>query len=445
VANVSEEYQEKHNQEYKKAPVLEEINAQAKTIIWLLAASVGLLMIGYGLVMPIFAKRLSDMGAGVDALGYMTMAFAVGQFLFAPILGAVADKRGRRPLILVALGVIIVANAAYLVASEPWMYIFIRFWQGALTAGLLPASIGVVSDLMPANSRAKWIGILMSSYMGGFIFGPFVGGVLYDTWGFGAPFVVSAVFGAIGLIFGLLKLPETRWLNLYADPEKTATNEVTTAKKAVLPRPFYLFATLLALDFLVMFVFAFIEPQMAFYFYEQLKFSTTQFGLLVGVYALAMVIGQATLGKLSDRFGRKPIILVGLLMNMSFYIGLAVARDYSVHLVVAAIAGIGASLIMPALSAFYIDISSEEHRSRIMGIKESAAALGGAAGPLLVAIVSQFVTPQIVFLISAGMTFGGFLLALAVLRRPRSLPEPELVGFPTPNPDPEPERELVAR
>ena len=66
---------------------------------------------------------------------------------------------------------------------------------GALTAGLFPASMGVVADIMPAKERAKWIGIVMGGYGAGFIFGPVIGGVLYDNFGFAAPFVISATLG----------------------------------------------------------------------------------------------------------------------------------------------------------------------------------------------------------------------------------------------------------
>ena len=76
----------------------------AHTIVFLLAASVGLMMTGYGIVMPVFARRLDELGAGVAALGFMTMAFALAQFALAPFMGNLADRFGRRPLVLLALG-----------------------------------------------------------------------------------------------------------------------------------------------------------------------------------------------------------------------------------------------------------------------------------------------------------------------------------------------------
>jgi MFS family permease len=69
---------------------------RARRVIMLLAASVGLMMTGYGIVMPVFARRLGEFGSGVEALGLMTMAFAIAQFLLAPFMGTLADRFGRR-------------------------------------------------------------------------------------------------------------------------------------------------------------------------------------------------------------------------------------------------------------------------------------------------------------------------------------------------------------
>src|SRR5262245_27662043 len=103
---------------------------QVRRIIMLLAASVGLMMTGYGIVMPIFAKRLGEFGSGVEALGFMTMAFAIAQFLLAPFMGTLADRFGRRPLILLGLAGVVAANVAYLLVESTNGYIVVRFFQG---------------------------------------------------------------------------------------------------------------------------------------------------------------------------------------------------------------------------------------------------------------------------------------------------------------------------
>jgi MFS family permease len=115
--------------------------SETKRILYLLAACIALTMTGYGIVMPVFAKRIGELGSGVQALGLMTMSFAFAQFLLSPFMGSFADRFGRRPLILIALAGEVIANGAYLYAQSVPLYIAIRFFQGGISAGLLPAAL----------------------------------------------------------------------------------------------------------------------------------------------------------------------------------------------------------------------------------------------------------------------------------------------------------------
>ena len=170
---------------------------RSRVIVLLLAASVALMMTGFGIIFPIFAKRLGEFGSGVGALGIMTMSFALAQLLVAPLAGAAADRIGRKPIILVALVGFAVANIGFLFASSTWALVAVRAVEGAVTAGLMPATMGVVADIIPEERRAQWVGTVMASLGFGFIFGPVAGGLLYDAWGFEAPFIVSAALGAV--------------------------------------------------------------------------------------------------------------------------------------------------------------------------------------------------------------------------------------------------------
>src|SRR4029077_611682 len=118
----------------------------------------------------------------------------------------------------------IVGNLAYLVADNVPAFVATRFVVGVLSAGLLPASMAVVGDIVPAEHRARWTGTLMGGYGVGFIFGPTLGGVLYDNFGFAVPFLFSAALGVVGVGLALWWLPETRPAHL-ASQIKLRTNK----------------------------------------------------------------------------------------------------------------------------------------------------------------------------------------------------------------------------
>jgi DHA1 family tetracycline resistance protein-like MFS transporter len=383
-----------------------------------------LMMTGYGLVMPVFARRLSEFGDGVEELGLMTMSFALAQMIGAPIMGSLADSKGRRPIILLAMTIVTLQYIGYLLAPSTLVFVLIRGAAGFLSAGLFPASMGVVADLVSEDQRARWAGIIMGSYAVGMIFGPVIGGLLYDGFGYAAPFILSAVVAFLALIAAFIMIPETRTPEVrnremlrsrHARPQHTGKTSIWEA----LPRPVYIFLTLLVIDFISSFSFAFVEPQMIFYFYDVLNWSTTQFGILVGIYGLFSVAGQIGLGQLSDQWGRKPLIIAGLVPNIIFFAGLAVLTDYYLMMIGAAFAGIGNALIAPAANAFYLDITAEEYRSRIIGVKGSFLSLGGVLGPLAVAAVAGIMAPQHVFWIASGLVSVGLILGVIFLREPQ--------------------------
>ena len=397
---------------------------RVRRIILLLSGSVALMMTGYGLVMPVFARRLSEFGDGVEELGLMTMSFALAQMIGAPIMGSLADSKGRRPIILLAMTTVTLQYIGYLLAPSTLVFILIRGVAGFLSAGLFPASMGVVADLVEEDRRARWAGIIMGSYAVGMIFGPVIGGLLYDGFGYAAPFILSAVVAFLALIAAIIMIPETRSPEIrnremlrsrYARPQNAGKVSIWEA----LPRPVYSFGTLLVIDFISSFSFAFVEPQMIFYFYDVLNWSTTQFGVLVGIYGLFSVAGQVGLGQLSDQWGRKPLIIAGLIPNIIFFAGLAVLTDYYLMMIGAAFAGLGNALIAPAANAFYLDITAEEYRSRIIGIKGSFLSLGGVMGPLAVAAVAGIMAPQHVFWIASGLVFIALMLGISFLREPQ--------------------------
>ncbi|MCI0437525.1 MAG: MFS transporter [Chloroflexi bacterium] len=399
--------------------------SRARYIVILLSISVGVVMTGSGIVIPVFARRLSDFGSGVEALGFMTTVFALSQFAFAPFMGYFADRWGRRPIILLAIGAHAVANAAFLFAPSSEFFIVIRGFQGAITAGLFPAAIGMVADIVPVEKRSQWVGIVVASNFAGFALGPVIGGFLFDQWGFAAPFAVSAVVAGAAILLTLFMVPETRPARVRRRAERLGIPVSRGVRRQFfsmwtsLPRPAYVFLALLFIDYIAVFTFSYTEPVLVFYVYDDLGWSSKRFGFIVGAYGLSMMVGQVFLSRLTDKLGRKAVILVGLAVMSSFYYGLSVITTFDVIIVVAIFAGLGTSLFNPAMSALLLDICDERFRSRVMGMKRSAMSLGSVTGPLVVVVMVQLLSPQEVFVTSAAFISFALVVAVFALRESR--------------------------
>jgi DHA1 family multidrug resistance protein-like MFS transporter len=116
-----------------------------------------------------------------------------------------------------------------------------------------------------------------------------------------------------------------------------------------------------------------------------------------------MTLGEFGLSQLSDRWGRKPVILLGLALFSAQFIGLAFSRDYIMIAAAFLVAGLGNALFDPALSAAILEISSAEHRARLLGIKSTASSLGNILGPGLIVLFTAWLNARGIFLISVGV------------------------------------------
>ncbi len=112
---------------------------------------------------------------------------------------------------------------------------------------------------------------------------------------------------------------------------------------------------------------------------------------------------------------------MGIVLNSILFMGLATVTSFGWLIPISALAGLGAGLIAPAIGAFHLDITDEQIRSRVMGIKESALALGGVAGPMLVVVASSSTSPIGVFALAAGLMLAAAMVALIVLREQKYL------------------------
>lgn len=382
------------------------------TVIIALAVCMALQLTSYVMILPLFAQRFNDLGAGVEALGASSMAFALAATLAAPFMGALADRFGRRPLVLFSLAAYVAAFTGYQYITSVPLLIFLRGLAGAFTAGLMPSVYGIVADLAPVENRAKWIGIVNGGQSIGWIAGPVFGGLLFDHFGFADTLMVSIAFALVTFAVALVTVKEPI-KHPRAVPEERSP--FLPAFRSSLPKSIPTFLFLLGIYFMVMFAWAFIEPKFMFYAYDDLGWKASMLGMVMSFYGIAMSAGEFTLSSLSDRFGRKPVIIIGLALFSAQFLGLAFSRSYVVIAISFVIAGLGNAIFDPALSASILDMIPAGYQSRIMGIKSTAGSLGNILGPGLLVLFSTSFNAQSVFITAAGAVALTTLAALAAL------------------------------
>lgn len=378
---------------------------QPRRILATLALCMGLQMTGFVMILPLFARRFESFGDGVEALGMSAMAYALTSAFTAPFIGMLADRTGRRPIILISLAGYVLAFSGYLFAASSWLLIVLRGMSGIFTAGLLPAITSVAGNLAPENRRAQWISIVGGGASAGWVAGPILGGLLYDQFGYAVPFAASIALAFAALLLAVFLIPET---STPAVQRLTLRLGWMQRLRALPVKPAVFLPMLIA--FGVMFAWAFIEPQFMFYVYDDLGWTSSQLGNIMSTYGAAFMLGEFALGRLSDRLGRRPVLVLGLALFSAQFIGLVVSRQVTWIVASFILAGLGNALYDPALSALILDITPAEHITGMLGLKNTASSLGNLLGPGLVVLLTPFTNPQVVFLIAAALVV---ILALA--------------------------------
>ncbi|MBB3590536.1 DHA1 family tetracycline resistance protein-like MFS transporter [Rhizobium sp. BK529] len=167
--------------------------------------------VGIGLIFPILPRLLQEVTHAADIavyIGLMTALYAAMQFVFAPVLGALSDNIGRRPVLLMSL-----AGAAVNYVIMAFAPSLLLLFVGRAIAGLTSANMSVASayitDISAADQRARRFGLFNAMFGAGFIIGPVLGGLLGDYW-LRLPFIAAAVLNAANLLLALFILPESR-------------------------------------------------------------------------------------------------------------------------------------------------------------------------------------------------------------------------------------------
>ena len=167
---------------------------------------------GWGIIIPVIPKLIEELIHGDISVaskygGWLTFSYAITQFIFAPLIGNLSDKYGRRPIILLSLlGFALDYLLLSFAPTITWLFI------GRILAGVTGASIttasAYIADISTSEDRAKNFGMIGAAFGLGFIIGPVIGGVL-GQYGSRIPFYAAAVLCAVNFLYGLFVLPES--------------------------------------------------------------------------------------------------------------------------------------------------------------------------------------------------------------------------------------------
>lgn len=268
----------------------------------------------YGVIVPIVPFYATQLGISTTQLGWVFAAYSLAMLAVSTPLGRAVDAYGYKRVMTGGMVVLTLATSAFMLSRSLPLLLLSRLLQGAAAAATWAAALALVAAIFPSEVKGQKMGLAMTVTGVGTIVGPVFGGFLYQAAGYAAPFVVIIVLGAVlSVLFHFSPLPG----------KSTAANKEKPNLLALLTHRNIFWAMFISV--LGSFGFAMLEPLLPIDLEQRFGVSSAGIGVLFGVLSLTYTVGQPYFGTLSDRIGRKPLILIGLIGTATVMPGLSLA------------------------------------------------------------------------------------------------------------------------
>mgnify|MGYP001041382619 FL=1 len=331
--------------------------------------------------LPLFIR---SMGVPVSTVGFIAAASTVVGIVVSLPAGILSDIIGRRRVILMAAIVFATAPFLYLLITSPWQLVLVRIYHGLATAILGPVAMAAVADTFE-KGRGERMGWYSSATMVGRFLAPFVGGILIFGEDFRWVYLADGFAGVLALI-AAIRLPlatttsGSMWQVLKRERGKYG-QEI-----AFVFRHLGILATSV-IEAVQYFAFGCLETFLPIYLNEKLGYPAWKIGLLFTAQILAATFTKPIMGRLSDHYGRVPMIVSGLALGGITTGTMLLSSSYLVILVLIALFGLGLATVTASTSALVADLARSQSRGSALGILSSIMDIGHSSGPMVTGVL----------------------------------------------------------
>ena len=392
-----------------------------KRNLYILTFVLFVVMLGYGVIIPILPFYIENMGAGGTELGLLVASYAVMRLVFGPIWGGLSDRFGRKPILLVGILGYVITMVWFGLANTLWMLFAARILSGVLSSATAPTTMAFIGDSTLESERAGGMGLLGAAGGIGTIFGPAIGGFLGST-SLSTPFFIAAGLASLSLLLAAIFLPESLPADARqgAQKQKRIVNLKEWVQAIISPFGGLLFLTFISTSGLMIFANVF-----GLYTLQRFDFGPDDVGVMMMVLGLVSAVAQGGLaGPVTKKWGDHAVITSSLLATTLGFLLMTVANTYITILITTAFFGLTVALQVPALTSL-TSRRATLPQGIAMGLSNSFVSLGRIVGPILGGLALD-IDLQLPYLGGCGFMLLGFLFSLLWLK-PRK-PEPDSVN-----------------
>ncbi len=382
--------------------------------------------VAFGIIIPVLPKLIAELGhASISEAasygGLLMFVFALMQFLFAPVIGNLSDRFGRRPVLLVSLAALGIDYVIMgLAPSLVWLFL------GRMVAGVAAATFATanayVADITPDDERAARFGLIGAAWGVGFVLGPAIGGLLGEM-DMRLPFFAAAGLALANVVYGFVVLPET----LGRDKRRPFVLKRANPLGAIAGLTRYPVIPGLLVAIVLYFIGHDVNPSTwTYYVLHKFQWSEGQIGLALAAVGLSSAVVSGTLvGPIVARLGEARTAYLGFCMAALSCLGYAFAsQGWMIFPSIAVGAFMG--LVMPSLRSIMSQMVPEDGQGELQGAIASLMGLTAIFAPLIMTQVFRYFStqeaavyfPGASFLLAGALMLLGALVVMLALRQP---------------------------
>ncbi len=375
---------------------------EARRIFNVLFIAIFSAMIGLGIVAPLMPIYAENLGATGIWLGIIFASFSLARAIFMPIIGKISDKTSRKKFITYGLLLYSVISLLYIVAYNVYTLSIIRFIHGIASAMVIPIAMAYVGETTKEGREGRRMGAFNISFFLGMGTGPFIGGILHDSFGMKSVFIAMSIFTAFSFVLTLFLLPDI-------PPHKHL-------KKKKLPKN--TFKALLKNKLMQgILVYRFINAMgrggtMSFLPVWAAKFHITpsQVGIIISANIFFMALLQGVFGHIADKVNKFLMVISGATLGAIALMLISVSHNFLTLLILTMTMGLGGAISMPAASAIDVKIGRNYGMGAASGIFNMAMSLGMIFAPLISGMVMDWWGIKYIFIVTGLISLTGIAI-----------------------------------
>lgn len=326
--------------------------------------------IGIGMIVPVRVLYAESQGASLAIIGAMASAYMVSNFIFQYPSGWLADRWGRKQMMVLSLLVQAALSLLYIFISDPVLFVVLRFAEGIAAAAFLPSARALITDSVPSEKRGEAFGIFGAFFNAGFLFGPAIGGLLAGT-GYDSAFIGAVIFriAALVLVIIMIKPGAQQW------QEQVKNTPVKLRELFALPLTgSYL---LVFGDFLYV---GFDTTLTPLWMHDHLGASVVWIGVTYMLWSIPGILLAPIAGKIADRGRRARMILIFGCAQVPLYITYGLSNSFWLVAALFLVHGTVYAFVQPTVDSHVASASLSHARARVLGLYSAFGLLGGFIG-----------------------------------------------------------------